>query len=58
MTGKQLKKLLLENGWTQVGMAKELRIGERTMRAHVKSAEVQRPIEIAILCVIQHRKKP
>lgn len=57
MTGKQLKKLLEDSDYSQVGMARKLEIGERTMRAYISGElEIPKNIEISILCLINHKE--
>jgi predicted transcriptional regulator len=47
MTGSQLKALIIKAGKTQVGLARELGIGERTMRAYIAAKRVPQVIEYA-----------
>ena len=47
MTGDQLKALINKSGKTQVGLARELGIGERTMRSYIASKRVPQIVEYA-----------
>lgn len=47
MTGTQLKKMIERAGKTQVGLARELEIGERTMRQYIASTRVPKLVEYA-----------
>jgi hypothetical protein len=47
MTGEQLKALIERAGKSQVGLARELEIGERTMRSYIASERVPRLVEYA-----------
>lgn len=58
MKGSELKRLLELHDFSQVGMARELEIGERTMRAYISGQlAIPKTIEIAVLCLLQHREK-
>ena len=60
MTGKQLQKLIDKAETTQVGMAKLLDIGPRSMRRYIADDSViPRHIEIAVKClagVCEHKQ--
>lgn len=56
MTGTQLQKLLDRAGLSQRGAAKALGINERTMRKYVAGdAEIPRVVELAVICLSQHK---
>lgn len=54
MTGKQLKKMIARAGKTQVGLAREIEIGERTMRKYIASnLAIPRVVELAVRYVCE-----
>jgi len=56
--GKELKKLLETNHWSQVGIARQLEITDRQIRRYISGdAAIPKHIEVAILCIINHTKK-
>lgn len=56
MTGPELKRLIVKNGYTQTGLAKYLDLSPRTIRKYI-SGDLEIPIQsaIAIRCVLKHR---
>jgi hypothetical protein len=48
MTGAELQKFLDKHGMSQRGTALMLGMNERTMRNHVKAANVSRELEFAV----------
>lgn len=57
MTGAELQRLLDRAGLSQVGAARALEIGDRSMRRYVVSKQVPRAIEYAVRWIILDQKK-